>query len=242
LKSPFDIVIDAQNRVWVSNSQSDTVVRFPAGAPSKVETFRAGLGVRALALDSKGNVWAASNMDLSTPPPVIPDGASIMEQFKIATDAMVKYINGPPTRATGAVNMIRPDGTQPAPMGFTGPALNIPWGLNIDGNDDVWIGNMWARSVVLMAGEDTKGHPTGTKTGDIIHVFQSGSIQMITDTSIDPAGNVWAANNWNLVEAATADKDPARPTSTWGGGSGITVIYGVAAPVKPPRMGQVRQP
>jgi hypothetical protein len=64
---------------------------------------------------------------------------------------------------------------------------------------------------------------------------------MITDTSIDPAGNVWAANNWNLVEAATADKDPARPTSTWGGGSGITVIYGVAAPVKPPRMGVVQR-
>ena len=241
LKSPFDIVIDAQNRVWVSNSQSDTVLRFPASDPSKVETFRAGIGVRALALDSKGNVWAASNMDLRTPPPVIPDGASIMEQFKIATAAMVKYIVGPPTRSTGAVNMIRPDGTQPAPMGFTGPALNIPWGLNIDGNDDVWFGNMWARSVVLMAGDDTKGHPAGTKAGDIIHVFQSGSIQMITDASIDPAGNVWAANNWDLVEAATADKDPARPTSTWGGGCCITVIYGVAAPVKPPRMGVVQR-
>jgi hypothetical protein len=65
---------------------------------------------------------------------------------------------------------------------------------------------------------------------------------MVTDTSIDPAGNVWAANNWNLVDAATADKNPARPTSTWGGGSGITVIYGVAAPVQGPRMGQVRRP
>ena len=111
---------------------------------------------------------------------------------------------------------------------FTGPALNIPWGLNIDGNDDVWFGNMWARSVVLMAGDDTKGHPAGTKAGDIIHVFQSGSIQMITDTSIDPAGNVWAANKWNLVEATTA-KNPARPPSTWGGGSGSTVIYGVSS-------------
>jgi hypothetical protein len=58
---------------------------------------------------------------------------------------------------------------------------------------------------------------------------------------IDPAGNVWAANNWNVIEAATADKNPVRPTSTWGGGSGITVIYGVAAPVQPPtRMGQVK--
>ena len=76
------------------------------------------------------------------------------------------------------------------------------------------------RSVTLLAGDDTKGHPAGNKTGDVIDVFQSGSIQMVTDVSIDPAGNVWAANNWNVVDAAMADKDPARPTSTWGGGSG----------------------
>ena len=41
--------------------------------------------------------------------------------------------------------MIRPDGTQPAPKGFTGGGVvDIPWGLNIDGNDDVWIGNFRA--------------------------------------------------------------------------------------------------
>jgi hypothetical protein len=239
LKSPFDIVIDSQNRVWVANSSSDTVVRFPANDPSKVESFRAGIGVRALALDSKENVWVASNMDLKTPQPVLPEGISIMEQFKLITAAMFKYVMGPPPRPTGAVNMIRPDGTQPAPMGYTGEAINIPWGLNVDGNDDVWVGNMWGRSVTLLAGDNTKGHPAGTKTGDVIHIFQSGSIQMITDVSIDPAGNVWAANNWNSLEAA-AGENPSRPTSTWGGGSGFTVIYGVAAPVKPPRMGKVQ--
>ena len=63
---------------------------------------------------------------------------------------------------------------------------------------------------------------------------------MITDVSIDPAGNVWAANNWNILEAARRARTPSRPTSTWGGGSGFTVIYGVAAPVKPPRMGVVQ--
>jgi hypothetical protein len=162
-----------------------------------------------------------------------------MEQFKLITAAMFKYVMGPPARPTGAVNMIRPDGTQPAPMGFTGEAINIPWGLNIDGNDDVWVGNMWGRSVTLLAGDATKGHPAGTKTGDVIHVFQSGSIQMITDVSIDPAGNVWAGNNWNSLEAA-AGENPSRPTSTWGGGSGFTVIYGVAAPVKAPRIGKMR--
>jgi ethanolamine utilization protein EutQ (cupin superfamily) len=242
LKSPFDIVIDAANRVWVSNSQSDTVVRFPAADPSKAESFRAGIGVRALALDSKGNVWVASNMSLDFPPPVIPDGASIMEQFKIAAGHMLKVLSSNPKMVTGVVNMIRPDGSQPAPAGFTGgSSVSVPWGLNIDGNDDVWIGNFWGRGVVLMAGDNTQGHPAGTKAGDAVHVFKGGSIQMLTDVSIDAAGNVWAANNWNDLNGA-ASPDPLRPTSTWGGGSGITVIYGVAAPVQPPRMGMMRRP
>jgi hypothetical protein len=117
----------------------------------------------------------------------------------------------------------------------------MPWGLNVDGNDDVWTGNIGPvnNGVVYMAGDNTKNHSEGTKTGDVLHVFRGGSIQLLTDVSIDPAGDVWAANNWNSVDAATATKAIPR-FSTWGGGSGITVIYGVAAPVKPPRMGVVQ--
>jgi DNA-binding beta-propeller fold protein YncE len=114
LKSPFDIVIDPQNRVWVSNSQSDTVVRFPADDPTKVESFRAGISVRALALDSKANVWVVSNMSLDFPTPKMPDGASIMVQFEIIGKALLTY-----PKPTGVVKLIHPDGTQGAPMGFT---------------------------------------------------------------------------------------------------------------------------
>jgi len=237
LKSPFDIVIDDQNRVWVANSSSDTVVRFPAGDPSKVETFRTGLSIRGLALDSKNNVWVSNLLSLDFPAPKIPVGAPIMEQFALLAGAALHY-----PKPTGDINLIHPDGVQPAPEGFTGGgAVDIPWGLNIDGNDDVWIANLSprTRAVVLMAGVDTKGHPAGTKTGDVIHSFKGGSIQMLTDVAIDAAGDVWAANNWNLPEAALGDP-PIPATSTWGGGSGFTVIYGVAAPVKPPRIGKVR--
>jgi hypothetical protein len=237
LKSPFDIVIDSQNRVWVSNSQSDTLVRFAVGDPSKVETFRCGISVRGVALDSHENVWVASNTSLDFPMPKVPDGASIMEQFKIMGQAMLAY-----PKPTGVVHMIRPDGTQAEPAGYTGGgAVDVPWGLNIDGNDDVWIGDLSPRNraVVLMAGAKPKGRAAGTKPGDVIHQFKGGSIQMLTDVAIDPAGNVWAANNWNSPEAA-ALPNPPTAISTWGGGSGLTVIYGVAAPVKPPRMGKVQ--
>jgi hypothetical protein len=237
LKSPFGVAIDAQNRVWVSNAQSDTVVRFPADDPSKAQSFRAGIAVRGVALDSKGNLWVASNLSLDFPPPQIPDGVSIMRQFQLAGEHMLKLLPG---KTTGVVNMIRPDGTQPAPMGFTGGgAINVPWGISIDGNDDVWVANFWGRGVVLMAGAEPKSHPQGTKPGDAVHVFTGGTIQMLTDVAIDPAGNVWAANNWNNPESAVYDK-VAHRISTWGGGSGFTIIYGAAAPVKAPLMGQVR--
>ncbi|HKD84958.1 MAG TPA: hypothetical protein VKB58_09445 [Terriglobales bacterium] len=232
LASPFDVIIDPQNRVWVSNSASDTVVRFPANDPTKVETFHAGLSVRALGLDQKGNVWVASNMSPDFPPPKMPPHATIMQQFKILAAAGLSY-----PKPTGVVNMIQPDGTQRVPGGYNGGGtLDAPWGLNIDGNGDVWVGMIKNRSIVLLAGDDTKGHPTGTRAGELIHQFTGGGIQMITDVNIDPAGDVWVANNWNSIDAATAE-NPVFATSTWGGGSGLTVIYGVAGPVKPPRVG-----
>ncbi len=121
--------------------------------------------------------------------------------------------------------------------------MNAPWGLAIDGNDDVWVASGLGRGVAMFAGANPDGHPPGVKPGDLIHFFQGGTIQIPTIGPIDPAGNVWVANanNWDSVEAATAAK-PFAPTSTQGGGSGFTIIYGVAAPVKTPLLGTVRKP
>jgi hypothetical protein len=60
LASPFDVVVDDQNRVWVSNSQSDTVSRFPIDQPNNVQTFHVGISPRGMALDSKNNVWISN--------------------------------------------------------------------------------------------------------------------------------------------------------------------------------------
>jgi hypothetical protein len=90
-----------------------------------------------------------------------------------------------------------------------------------------------------MAGAEPKSPSTGAQPGDVLHILTGGTIQMLTDVVIDPAGNVWAANNWNNVQTAVNDS-LGEATSTWGGGSGFTVIYGIAAPVKSPLMGQVR--
>ncbi len=244
LAGPFDVVVDDQNRVWVSNSRLDTVTRFPANDPTKVETFRVGLAPRALALDSKSNVWVVSFISPGFPGlKPLPPHATIMQEFQ-AFRALFAPLESGRVKATGFVSMIRPDGTQlpAAGAGYTGKgAVSIPWGVNIDGNDDVWATNGWSHGVVYMAGDNTKGHPAGTKTGDVLHVFSSGLYESVIDLSIDAAGNAWSTNNWNDLPIATGmTQNPAR--STWGGGTGLNVIYGVAEPVLPPRMGKVRRP
>ncbi len=238
LSSPFGIAIDAQNRVWVSNSQANTVIRFPADDPTKVDTFKVGIGARGVALDSKGNLWVASVMSPDFPLPPIPAGVSIMQQFAMILEALKKNIEA--GKKTGTVNMISADGTQAVPEGFTGGGnMNAGWGVVVDGNDDVFAASGLGRGIVMLAGVGTNGHAPGTKPGDLIHYFQGGTLQIPTIGSIDPAGDLWVANNWNSVEAATA-ADPSPSTSTWGGGSGFTVFYGVAAPVKTPLLGTVR--
>ena len=220
LKSPFGIAIDAQNRIWVSNSRSNDVVRFSASDPSKVDTFRCGIGGRGVALDSKGNFWVASAMS----PDFSPEKAS----------NLARALAGDPKITTGGVNMIRSNGSSPLPFGFTGnQTINVPSGVSIDGNDDVWVANSFGRSIVLLAGEDTKGHPENTKVGDLVHQFQGASLQMISDVVVDPAGNVWAANGPNILN----DTGSATPSNN-SEDSGFTVIYGVAAPVKTPAAGQ----
>jgi len=242
LVGPFAVAVDNQNRVFVSNARGNTVVRFAADDPSKAEIFKVGFGPRGISLDSKGNLWVASQVSNDFPPPALPAGLSQFEIFQLGGEYLWKLLNENPNRPMGFISMIRPDGTQPAPEGFVGgQAMRAPWSARVDGNDDVWIANFGGRSLALMAGADPKGYPSGTKTGDVIHQFHSGSLQYPLDVAIDPAGNVWINNNWNDYEMAIA-RNPPRRTSTWGGGSGCTVWYGVAAPVKTPLIGQVRAP
>jgi hypothetical protein len=60
---------------------------------------------------------------------------SIMEQFKILTAHMMQTLLAIPKMTTAIVNMIRHDGIQPVPEGFTGGgAVDVPWGLSIDGS------------------------------------------------------------------------------------------------------------
>ncbi|MEE3999709.1 hypothetical protein V1T75_05090 [Tenacibaculum sp. FZY0031] len=116
--------------------------------------------------------------------------------------------------------------------------LNAPWGVSIDRNDDVWVANFMGRGVSFMAGASPTERPEDFTIGDLIHTIHSGSIQMLTDVVVDQVGNLWCANNWNLSQTVMEAK-PAPAYSTWGGGSGVVVVYGIAKPAQTPLTGPV---
>jgi hypothetical protein len=66
-----------------------------------------------------------------------------------------------------------------------------------------------------------------------------GGLQIITDVAVDPAGNLWVANNWDTPEQGLK-RVPAPALSTRFGGNGTVVFYGLAKPVLTPLIGPPR--
>ncbi len=62
LKKPFALAIDQNDYIWVTNSGSNTVTRFPASDPGKAVDFEVGYSPHGIAIDSQGNAWVANSI------------------------------------------------------------------------------------------------------------------------------------------------------------------------------------
>ncbi|MCB1494823.1 MAG: hypothetical protein KDJ86_03475 [Bauldia sp.] len=251
VKAPFHLAVDQQDRIWVTNSGGDTVVRFPASDPGKAETFKVGFAPRAVAIDSQGNAWVANTVGH-------PDTAEKLALIKDKIESKIEGLTDPQSKAEaeakawiglfetlqefpgGDVSMIRPDGTVLPAFGGNGSLVG-PWGVAIDGNDNVWVANSTGRSVAQLCGARTETCPPGLKTGDPISPSGGyvGGLQIITDVAVDPAGNVWVANNWDMPAEAGFKETPPEAISTRFGGDGAVVFLGLAKPVRTPLIGPV---
>ena len=249
LQAPFGVAVDAQNRVWVSSSYNNKLTVFPGDAPYQAKTIEVNLGGRGVAVDSTGHVWIAQQSNSpqgalppgAKMPPNIPANApqpkTIMEEFEAGAEYL---LTNPNIAQTGMVGLISPD-MKVVQQNIAKGTAYIPWGVSVDGNDNVWVGNLYGQSLTHICGVNPANCPEGKTTGDVIHNYQSGVIQMTTDVIVDDAGNLWSANNWFDGEVVINPTYQGR-TSTFGGGQGFVVTYGVAGPVQNPLMGPVRKP
>jgi hypothetical protein len=248
LQAPFGVAVDNQNRVWVTSSFNNKLTVIEGDSPDQYKTVTVALGARGLAIDSKGNAWLSQQSN--SPTGALPAGAvmppgtpnppqqpkTIMEEFEAG--AAFAAVN-PGLKTLGNLALISPD-LEIIKNGIAGDVAFVPWGVTIDGNDNVWVGNLYGQSLIHICGTDPSTCPEGKTTGDVIHNYQSGVIQVTTDVVVDDAGNIWSANNWYDADVVI-NKNYNPRTSTFPGGQGLVVTYGVAAPVRNPLMGAVRK-
>ena len=238
LKRPFAVAIDNQNFVWVTNNGGITATRFPADKPEKAQQIKlGGMAPRGLAIDSGGYVWIGNNFSMGYPLANVPAGSGIIEEFKLNIEKVLENEKQGISK-TGNVTLISSAGKVLKAQALEGE-IYAAWGVSIAGDDTVFIGNFLGTGFIHMCGTNEESCPAGKKTGELIHYYRSGILQESTDTMIDDAGNVWMANNWDVIPALI-DDNPDRRTATRGGGTGMVVIYGIGKPVINPLIGQVR--
>ncbi len=248
VKSPFGIAIDLQDRILITNSGSDTVTRFPANDPANAEEIKVGFSPHAIAIDSLGNAWVGNlvghpdtreKLDLVRQ--TIESKLAAREGSQSADDiAAHMWVNLWEIISEfpgGDVSVIQPDGTVLGPFNADG-AITGPWGIAIDGNDNVWVASSTSRSVTQLCGFRPETCPPGLTTGDPITPSEGyvGGLKIVAPIGMDPAGNVWVGNGWDNTETGFSEV-PDEAHSTDFGANTIVVFYGVAEPVRTPVVG-----
>jgi hypothetical protein len=217
-RRPFGAASDDEGNVYVGGNGSATVVKMnPDG--EVVGRFSGGGLHRpmGLATDSRGNVWVSNSTWVVAP---------CAGQFHPE--------RGP--RKGGSVTLIERDGSMPSEDPFEGGGIKNAWGMAIDGDDHVWVGNFSGRRLSELCGVRTKLCPPGKqRVGAPISPQGTGykfdGLTRNTGVSVDPSGNVWLANNWKNA-----------PIQTNPGGYQIVAYLGIAAPVKTPLIGTPERP
>ena len=169
--APFALAIDQKDNIWVSNILGDHVTRFPAGDPTKAETFKTGWSGSGLAVDSLGNVWVTNKLGNSE--------RGRLKVVEMALAAKVNYDGEPDATARltnilayamfdqkpgwegGSLTVLQPDGTEAKFSPVYGKGVYAPWAVSVDGNDNIWVSNFARNSagIVQLCGFRTETCP-----------------------------------------------------------------------------------
>jgi sugar lactone lactonase YvrE len=260
ISQPQGTVSDQQGNIWIANCGNNSVTEFPKGNPGRARNF-AGVGLLrpfGLAVDGDSNTWITSSGNQSvvglTPRGTVITGSPIdvgsQEPLGIAVDshgnvwtANSGVIDLPCGDSSGGVvtpsgrasiTRITRSGNSASATNFTGGGLTVPWGIAIDGDDNVWVANFAGQRVSEFCGSTPSNCPYGSQTGDAISPrsgYDFNGLTRNTGLAIDASGNIWLANNWLTV-----------PVQTNPGGHSLVVFIGLAAPIQTPLIGPPHRP
>lgn len=255
---PQATVSDRKGNIWIANCDDASVTRYPGGNPAAAQ-YSGGIGISkpfSIAFNRKGQAFvtgvgsdsvAVLNKD-GTPAAGSPiTGGGLKRPLGIASDSRGNQwvsnsgvIDLPcpdpdafPLEGTGgSVTLLGPGG---APKGsFTGAGMTVPWGIAVDGNDNVWVANFFGQRLSAICGLRRKGCRGGGTPGSAISPpsgYGTDALLRNTGVQVDPSGNVWLANNWRTV-----------PIQANPGGREVVAFVGLAGPLKTPLIGTPTSP
>ncbi len=219
---PFDIAIDINGNAWVSSNGTNSLYHFDkkgnilhslSGSAAETAGINLPMGV---ATDTLGNVWVSNSGIVR----IACDNQDFPGFFEIVALTLDPNFNG----KNASVTMINANGKATGP--FKGAGLLVPWGMAIDGNNNVWASNFQGQRISQLCGAQPENCPPGAQTGDPISPEEGyffDGLTRSTAVSVDPSGNVWATNNW---EVFANQENP--------GGNAVVVFIGLAKPIKTP--------
>ena len=216
LDKPFDVAIDGRGRAWVTGNDSENVAIIDGDQIRRVggPAFDQPMGI---ASDTQGNMWIANSALVDVP---CPNGGFVGQQYG------------------GSIILVTKDGRLAPGNPFTGGGVTSPWGVAVDGNDQVWVANFSngqgkvgpeLMRLSQFCGMRPETCPPGKRTGDPISPatgYTSDGLTRMAAVAVDPSGNLWATNNWKVVPP------PNNP-----GGDSIMIFVGIAAPLRTPIIG-----
>lgn len=215
IEKPFDIAFNSRGQAFVTgNGDSAVEVLNADGSPALAAPITGGgldkpLGIAA---DIQGNMWVANSGFVDVPCPT--GGAP--------------KLNHPAT-----ITLITSDGALALGDPFTGGGLTNPWGIAVDGHDNVWVSNFGGQRLSEFCGTETANCPRGTHTGQPMSPstgYGFDGLVRNTGVQIDPSGNVWVANNWKTYPFP--ERNP--------GGYQMVAFVGLAGPLRTPLIGPPR--
>jgi hypothetical protein len=217
---PFGDALDAHGDLFVTGNASDSVAELsPSGEPVRMIS---GGGLHLPmgdVVDSNGYVWVSNSKWVVAPCPGTRSKKEVSESEP---------------KGGGDVTLIKPNG-KTAKNPITGAGLNNPWGITVDGDDNVWVANFGGQRLSELCGSETKNCPPGKRKIGAAISPKSGygfdGLVRNTGVIVDPSGNVWLANNWKNA-----------PIQTNPGGYQIVAYLGLASPVKSPAIGPPQAP
>ena len=122
----FDVAQNTDGNIFVTANGGDQVFAFGSdgtplpGSPfGDDSTFSKPLGA---ASDSLGNVWVSNSGVISIP----------------CNSGEVLEVPPPDAAPSGSVVQVGPDGSLTR---YVGAGMTIPWGIAVDGDDNVWVAN-----------------------------------------------------------------------------------------------------